>query len=197
MRKGARTDQPLRFPGQELAMTWEGTEENYNVFRWYRAGWGRYTQPDPMGAAGSLDTYGYVDGDPVNEIDPMGEVKHCIHASRTQYIGMKSWQHHLPKYTNPGPQYKYLFNLIIFDARCDDCHEKIDALGATLTVPPQYAGNGPFNARPLIMKQFTHVLSADAVEFDVSVSSTWITSSLQSTFEDLGRKLVLCYDCMK
>jgi len=38
MRKGSRTDQPLRFPGQEAAMTWEGAEENYNVFRWYRAG---------------------------------------------------------------------------------------------------------------------------------------------------------------
>jgi uncharacterized protein RhaS with RHS repeats len=40
MRKGSRADQPLRFPGQEEAMTWEGTEENYNVFRWYRAGGG-------------------------------------------------------------------------------------------------------------------------------------------------------------
>lgn len=30
-------------------MTWKGTEENYNVFRWYRAGWGRYTQADPLG----------------------------------------------------------------------------------------------------------------------------------------------------
>lgn len=29
-------------------MTWEGSEENYNIFRWYRAGWGRYTQPDPL-----------------------------------------------------------------------------------------------------------------------------------------------------
>src|SRR5205814_2105814 len=48
MRAGARTDQPLRLPGQDLAVTWEGTEENYNVFRWYRAGWGRYTQPDPI-----------------------------------------------------------------------------------------------------------------------------------------------------
>jgi hypothetical protein len=29
-------------------MTWEGAEENYNVFRWYRAGWGRYSQSDPL-----------------------------------------------------------------------------------------------------------------------------------------------------
>jgi YD repeat-containing protein len=49
MRSGTRTEQPLRLPGQELAMTWEGQEENYNIFRWYRAGWGRYTQADPAG----------------------------------------------------------------------------------------------------------------------------------------------------
>src|ERR1043165_5621909 len=48
MRKGSRADQPLRFPGQEAAMAWEGSEENYNVFRWYRAGWGRYTSADPI-----------------------------------------------------------------------------------------------------------------------------------------------------
>jgi YD repeat-containing protein len=53
MRNGSRTDQPLRSPGQEVAMTWEGAEENYNVFRWYGAGWGRYTQPDPAGVGGA------------------------------------------------------------------------------------------------------------------------------------------------
>lgn len=52
IRAGERLDQPLRFPGQEAAMTWEGTEENYNIFRWYRAGWGRYTQADPLSVAG-------------------------------------------------------------------------------------------------------------------------------------------------
>jgi len=30
MRVGQRFDQLLRFPGHELASTWEGTEENYN-----------------------------------------------------------------------------------------------------------------------------------------------------------------------
>lgn len=53
MREGNRTDQPLRFPGQELAMTWEGPEENYNIFRWYRSGWGRYTQTDPVSVVGA------------------------------------------------------------------------------------------------------------------------------------------------
>lgn len=36
-----RVEQQLRFPGQEVAMTWEGTEERYNIFRRYRSGWGR------------------------------------------------------------------------------------------------------------------------------------------------------------
>jgi hypothetical protein len=34
--------------GQERASTWEGTEENYNIFRWYKSGWRRYTQADPL-----------------------------------------------------------------------------------------------------------------------------------------------------
>jgi len=72
-------------------MTWEGTEENYNIFRWYRAGWGRYTQVDPLANAAfarhirtitsrdlpDFDTgeqlgYDYVGGDPVNSYDSLG-----------------------------------------------------------------------------------------------------------------------------
>jgi RHS repeat-associated protein len=74
MRKGARTDQPLRFPGQELAMTWEGTEENYNVFRWYRAAWGRYTTSDPLSLNGGMNLYRYAGDDPEAFSDPYGLV---------------------------------------------------------------------------------------------------------------------------
>ncbi|HEY2090315.1 MAG TPA: RHS repeat-associated core domain-containing protein, partial [Thermoanaerobaculia bacterium] len=74
MRKGSRTDQPLRFPGQELAMTWEGTEENYNVFRWYGAGWGRYTQSDPIGIQRNRfsNLFLYADSDPIRYTDDLG-----------------------------------------------------------------------------------------------------------------------------
>lgn len=72
MRAGAPADQPLRLPGQELAMTQEGGEENYNVFRWYRSSWGRYTQADPVGLAAGLNEYAYGDDQPTLLIDPLG-----------------------------------------------------------------------------------------------------------------------------
>jgi RHS repeat-associated protein len=72
MRTGERNDQPLRFPGQELAMTWEGTEENYNIFRWYRSGWGRYTQSDPIGLDGGINLYRYARSNPIVGADPYG-----------------------------------------------------------------------------------------------------------------------------
>jgi RHS repeat-associated protein len=71
-RAGNSADQPLRFPGQELAMTWDGTEENYNIFRWYRSGWGRYTQSDPLGVKGDLNPYAYVMGNPLRLTDRLG-----------------------------------------------------------------------------------------------------------------------------
>jgi RHS repeat-associated protein len=72
MRVGNRNDQPLRFPGQEAAMTWEGFEENYNIFRWYRAAWGRYTQADPIGFQGGINLYAYVRGNPLRLSDRFG-----------------------------------------------------------------------------------------------------------------------------
>jgi RHS repeat-associated protein len=73
VRAGVRNSQPLRFPGQDTVMAWDGgTEENYNVFRWYRSGWGRYTQADPVGRRGDPNPYAYALGDPVSNADPWG-----------------------------------------------------------------------------------------------------------------------------
>lgn len=72
MRVGERLDQPLRFPGQDVAMTWEGTEENYNIFRWYRAGWGRYTQADPLEFKGGINLFAYALENPLRYKDPLG-----------------------------------------------------------------------------------------------------------------------------
>ena len=47
----------------------------YNYFRYYDPSTGRYITSDPIGLAGGLNTYGYVGGNPVNGIDPLGLVK--------------------------------------------------------------------------------------------------------------------------
>ncbi|HJQ38933.1 MAG TPA: RHS repeat-associated core domain-containing protein [Thermoanaerobaculia bacterium] len=72
MREGTRTYQPLRFPGQEVAMSWEGPEESYNVFRWYKSSWGRYTQADPIGAAFDLNLFRYAFNNPSRFVDRYG-----------------------------------------------------------------------------------------------------------------------------
>ncbi|MGH7488870.1 MAG: RHS repeat-associated core domain-containing protein, partial [Thermoanaerobaculia bacterium] len=73
VRAGTRTDQPLRFPGQELATTWEGPEENYNIFRWYGTVWGRYTQADPLSFSQNVGfLYAYSASNPIIRIDRSG-----------------------------------------------------------------------------------------------------------------------------
>ncbi|HWS71802.1 MAG TPA: hypothetical protein VN605_06785 [Thermoanaerobaculia bacterium] len=50
-RAGAALRQPLRLPGQQLSD--ESPDLVYNVERWYRGGWSRFTQADPVGVGGA------------------------------------------------------------------------------------------------------------------------------------------------
>ena len=76
---------PLDAPRAWLAQAVDSPEENtcfyddgvsgpthYNYFRSYQASQGRYSQSDPIGLAGGLNRFGYVDANPLSNIDPEG-----------------------------------------------------------------------------------------------------------------------------
>jgi RHS repeat-associated protein len=69
----------LRFPGQWVDQVWSSTELasglHYNLHRWYESRAGTYAQPDPLGVAGGLNLFGYVDANPVRFSDPLGLIR--------------------------------------------------------------------------------------------------------------------------
>lgn len=68
--------QPLRLPGQiaqQMDAGANGVDDLvYNVSRWYRPLWGRYSQPDVVGLAGGHNLYSYAFNDPLGVNDPLG-----------------------------------------------------------------------------------------------------------------------------
>jgi RHS repeat-associated protein len=59
----------LRFPGQYLD---EETGLAYNYFRDYDAVTGRYVESDPIGIGGGVNTFAYVNANPLIYVDPYG-----------------------------------------------------------------------------------------------------------------------------
>ncbi|HET7416061.1 MAG TPA: RHS repeat-associated core domain-containing protein [Solirubrobacterales bacterium] len=67
---GATSDNPYQFTGRES----DGTGLQYNRARYYSPGAGRFISQDPAGFVGSgTNLYGYVENDPLDFVDPMGE----------------------------------------------------------------------------------------------------------------------------
>ncbi len=113
---GVRFTLNLRFPGQYFDAE---TGLHYNYFRDYDPVTGRYLESDPIGLRGGVNTYGYVDGNPLIKIDLFGLFSVSPKCSSGQAAEIRRAEIELRKR--------------LFESRCGDCDD-----GDSGCVPCEY-----------------------------------------------------------
>ena len=107
----------LRFPGQ-YALSETGL--SYNYLRDYDPTIGRYIESDPAGLRGGINTYAYVEDDPLDGIDPFGRSKIYGYWCGSDWTGgyKTDWNH-----LNPNEQRNAKAAIDPLDAACEK-HDK-------------------------------------------------------------------------
>jgi RHS repeat-associated protein len=92
---GQNVTMNLRFPGQYFDAE---SGLHYNYFRDYDPDLGRYIESDPIGLIAGVNTYAYVNGNPLAQVDSLG----LWASQKTRYVHQWAWQNTVGRGQNLG-----------------------------------------------------------------------------------------------
>jgi len=187
---------PLRLPGQWVSDVWADATSGAGIYsspwRWLEPQTGRYARPDPLAIFEYVSSYLYANGNPVVFVDPLGLVPKCVEPSGFHYVGAASLLHHV-RYFHSS---KY-FNLLWYNTDCPTCQSPADVRVA----PSPKLGLAPPGIRWLYSLMNPAIEERERngrgnnLRIGVSVQTRFAGWSGPDLFRDLGRLVLVCYDC--